>query len=110
MMNINGMARGYMAKNMKPEPFLKQVTSVIERQLREFDDNASVEIRKMHGKFFVMVHYDEESYALMLTEEFISEHQQKSPYSLDRYVWGQLNVLGLKVEGESGYLEVVLKK
>jgi hypothetical protein len=37
-MNINGMARSMLNRQLKEEEFLKYVANVIERQLKEWDE------------------------------------------------------------------------
>ena len=88
-MNSNGFARGLMAKNINEEEFIKHVASVIERQLKEWDEKYEVMVIKgVHYEF--VVNHNDDFYHLQLSQQDIHELQKKSPYALDRKIWQEL--------------------
>ncbi|MFD1851414.1 hypothetical protein [Oceanobacillus bengalensis] len=107
-MNINGMARGYMAKKLGGEDFLLHVGECVERQLKEWNDRYKVNIMKLADYEFVVI-YEEKYYHVQLTKEEIELLQKQSPYALDREIWKELENQGLViVRGVGNYIERVL--
>ncbi|WP_338472459.1 hypothetical protein R4Z10_06870 [Niallia sp. XMNu-256] len=109
-MNINGFARGLMAKNDSEEKFLKHVASLVERQLKEWDEQYEVMVMKLTHYEFVVNHNDH-FYHLQLTIHDIHKLQQKSPYALDRKIWKELEKQGLTIKRDKGnYIAVMFDK
>lgn len=108
-MNINGFARGFLAKNSSGEKFLESVARLVERQLKEWDEKYEVMVMKWVDYEFVVNHNDD-FYHLQLSEQDIHELQMKSPYALDRKIWQDLAKQGLTITlGYGNYLDFVLK-
>jgi ribosomal protein S19E (S16A) len=107
--NSNGFARGLMAKNSNEEEFIKHVASVVERQLKEWDEKYEVMVIKgVHYEF--VVNHNDDFYHLQLSQQDIHELQKRSPYALDRKIWQELEKIGLTIRWDRGnYIEVVLK-
>ena len=102
-MNSNGFARGLMAKNSNEVDFLKHVASVVERQLKEWDEKYEVMVIKgLHYEF--VVNHNDDFYHLQLSDQDIHELQKKSPYALDRKIWRELENQGLKLGGIVGII------
>lgn len=108
-MNTNGFVRGLKAKNINEEEFLKHVATVVERQLKEWDEKYEVMVIKgVHYEF--VVNHNDDFYHLQLSDQDIHEPQKKSPYALDRKIWQELEKIGLTIRWDRGnYIEVVLR-
>ncbi len=107
-MNSSGWIRGYMSKNYSGEAYLIHVGTCIENQLKEWDNNYEVNIKKFADYEFVVkkgVRY----YEMSISEEEVEALKNKGPYALDRKIWSALNERGLPIlQGYGNYIERVL--
>jgi hypothetical protein len=108
-MDINGEIRGYMARNMGREEFIKYVATAIEHQLKEWDGNYEVFLMKLK-KYEFMVSNGEKYYHVIISENELDSLQKSSPFELDRKVWTELQKQGLEViRGVGNYIETILQ-
>ena len=75
-MNTSGIQRGYMAKNMKAEEFIKVVVNALSM---EFEKEVKLEIIN-DNEFRITF----DNYKIKMSKENIEKH--KTPYGLDRYI------------------------
>lgn len=95
-MNTLGFQRGYMAKNMNAEDFVKVIVKALSR---EFQKEVSLDKTK-NNKFIVSLG----EYKTKLSKEFIDEH--KTPYGLDRFILEDFEKQGFKFEiNRSQYIQ-----
>ncbi|GHH99215.1 hypothetical protein [Neobacillus kokaensis] len=107
-MNINGFARGLMARNCTEERFLIHVATCVEQQLQEWDAQFEVMVMKLK-EYEIFVKYGDDDYHLRISEEDVSTLQKTGPYHLDQKIWRELENQGLKIlEGFGNYLDTVL--
>jgi hypothetical protein len=107
-MNINGMARSYMARFQSGEEFFKRVADFIERQLHEWDPNYEVFLMKF-SDYELMVKNGERYYHVFVTEPELTELQKRAPYALDQKIWKELEKQGLPIlKGYGNYLDSIL--
>ena len=107
-MNVNRFARSVMAKSYNSESFLVHVAEVMERQLKEWNEEYEVLVMKLVD-YEVVVKKENRSYELLLAEKTLLSLQQKSSYALDRYLWLELEKQGLQiVRGNGDYIESVM--
>jgi len=85
-MNTSGMQRGYMAKNMKAEEFLKVVLTAL---TREFEKEYKLE--SINDNEFRINLGD---YKININKELIEKY--KTPYGLDKFILGELEKQGFK--------------
>jgi hypothetical protein len=108
-MNMNGMARAYMARNLRIEDFLIHVAKVTERQLKEWDDEYEVILMKI-ANYELIIKKDEKDYLVNLSETGLHRLQKKDPFALDRKIWRELEKQGLPImRGFGNYMDLVLK-
>jgi hypothetical protein len=108
-MNTNGMARGYMAKNMGTENFVKHVLTCIERELSEQDVKTRVIGYILIDSLYIQVQVFSVQYGSVIPLREVNKLQRKSPYSLDRRIWTELFQAGLDISKDSHYIKAVLK-
>ncbi|WP_318502437.1 hypothetical protein [Bacillus sp. T3] len=107
-MNINGVAREYMARFQSGEEFFKQVADQIERQLKEWDPQYEVFLMRF-SYYELVIKNGEQYYNIQLTYSELDSLQKKAPYALDRKIWKDLNALGLPIiKGYGNYIESIL--
>jgi hypothetical protein len=107
-MDINGEIRGYMARNMGREEFIKYVATAIEHQLKEWDGNYEVFLLKLK-KYEFMINNGDKYYHVKISENELDSLQKTSPFGLDRKVWKELEKQGLEViRGSGNYIETIL--
>lgn len=87
-MNTLGFQRGYMAKNMRAEDFIKVVVKAISR---EFQEKVNLDTTK-NNEFIISL----SEFKTILSKEFIDEH--KTPYGLDRFILKDFEKQGFKFE------------
>lgn len=75
-MNSSGVQRGYMARNMKPEEFLKVVLAAIAREFEK-----EVKLEKTNDNEIIITL---DNYKVTISNEIIKKH--KTPYGLDRFI------------------------
>ncbi|PAV27938.1 hypothetical protein CIL05_18875 [Virgibacillus profundi] len=108
MMNSSGWVRGYMSKSYSGEDFLIHVGTTIERQLKEWDEGYEVNIMKFRDYVFVVKKGDR-YYEMKLAEKEVEMLKDKSPYSLDRRIWVELERQVIQfLEGYGNYVGRVL--
>lgn len=106
-MNVSGVIRGYMSKNMDVEQFIIHVATLMEKQLKEWDENYEVYVMKM-ANYELVVKNGEKYYEVSLSEDEIKVLQNKSPFSLDKRLWTELEQQGLNLLwGYGDYLDKV---
>ncbi|KAB7706130.1 hypothetical protein F9802_11095 [Bacillus aerolatus] len=109
-MNTSGMLRGYLAKMMDNESYFYHVVNCIEMQLNDwkkeaillFDWEETAELIPV--SFFI----DNELYSFAIEKEKAAKLQEKSPYSLDRFMWEALVEQGFTLK-ESNYIHVAFQ-
>ncbi|CAM5209305.1 hypothetical protein UACE39S_05017 [Ureibacillus acetophenoni] len=107
-MNINGVARGYLSKNLTGEEFFKKVAEMIRRELEDWQGNYVVE-QKKKTVYELKVINEETVYSVSLPDEELEMLQSKSPYSLDVVLWKELINRGLQIEkGHGNYIPYLL--
>jgi len=108
-MNVSGMIRGYMSKNMDSEAFLLHVANLIEQQLQEWDEAFEVYVMKLKH-YEIVVKNTEDYFHVYLTEENLYKLQHTSAFSLDRYIWEELQRQGIAiVRGTGNYIDHVFR-
>lgn len=109
-MNASGMIRGYMSKGYGAEDFLNHVSTTIQRQLQEWDENYEVKVEKrQNAHFLITVYLDTPIHKVGMTKDEVQTAQEKSPFALDRHIWGELQNQGMLILYSSGnYLSYVL--
>jgi hypothetical protein len=85
-MNMNGMARGYMACNLSVEDFLIHVAKVTEAQLKEWDGEYEVILMKL-ANYELVIKINELNYYVTLSQKELHCLQKKDPFALDRKIW-----------------------
>ena len=95
-MNTLGFQRGYMAKNMKVEEFLKVVIKAISM---EFEKEVRIE---NIGEDQIRIVID--SYEVSVSMKYLEEI--KSPYAIDRYILENLEKEGFSLDrNRSQYIQ-----
>lgn len=84
-MNTTGFIRGYMAKNMSAEDFIKVVVTAISR---EFEEEVKLE-KTNDGKYLIAM----DGYGITMSKKFIDDI--KSPYGVDKYILEDFEKQGL---------------
>ena len=106
-MNISGVIRGYMSKNMSVEEFIVHVATLMEKQLKEWDENYEVYVMKL-ADYEVVVKNNDTYYGVDISEFEIDFLQNKSPFSLDKKLCAELEKQGLNIlRGYGDYLDKV---
>ena len=77
-MNTTGFIRGYMAKNMGAEEFIKVFAEAL---AREFDEEVKV-ISAEENKHNILF----KDYRVSINTNLIDELKAKSPYAADKYL------------------------
>lgn len=108
-MNISGVIRGYITKTMIVEEFIVHVATLMEKQLKEWDENYEVYVMKL-ADYELVIKNNEKYYEVTLCEDEIEYLQNKSPFALDRKLWTELENQGLAIlRGYGDYLDKVFK-
>lgn len=95
-MNTSGVQRGYMAKNMKAEEFIKVVTNAISREFEK-----EIKLEKINENDFRLAL---ENYEVIMTVELINK--LKSPYGLDKFILEAFESQGFKFDrNRSQYIQ-----
>ncbi|MGY0373246.1 hypothetical protein [Clostridium sp. JNZ J1-5] len=87
-MNTSGIQRGYMAKNMKAEEFIKVVVNALSK---EFGKEVKLEIIN-DNEFRITL----DNYKIKMNKELIEKH--KTPYGVDRFILELLKKQGFKFD------------
>ena len=108
-MNSTGFVRGMMSKSTEPEVYLKHVVNTVGRQLDKWDEDYEVSLLQDlldETSYDMVVRLEDKIYQVNLELPLVETLQNKSPYSLDRYIWEGLQGGGLVIEKTHGdYLE-----
>lgn len=95
-MNTSGFLRGYMAKNMNAEDFIKVVVTALSREFEE-----EVKLENINDDGFLITMRD---YMVTMSKEFIDEI--KSPYGIDRFILEEFESQGFKFDkNRSQYIQ-----
>lgn len=106
-MNTSGVFRGYMSKSFNGEKFIELVADTIERQLQEWDSKYEVFLMKL-ANYEIMIKNKETYYHVGISVQELDFLQNKSPFSLDRKIWLELQNQGLQIKkGYGDYIEKV---
>lgn len=106
-MNTSGVFRGYMSKSFSGEKFIQLIAVTIEKQLQDWDPKYEVFLMKLDN-FELMIQNRETYYHVQLSEQELDQLQNKSPFSLERKIWLELQDQGLQILKRLGdYLEKV---
>lgn len=107
-MNVSGFIRGMMAKRFSVEDYLLKVAESIEYQLNEWEKGYELLVLKLADYEIWVKKDDEYIYELSISEGLAKELQNRSPFSLDRELWSQLEAQGLKIKkGYGNYMDVI---
>lgn len=107
-MNINGIARSYMARHQGGEEFIKHVADLMERQLKEWNEDYQVFLMK-YSYYELSIKNNERYYYVQLSEMELEMLKKKDPYALDRKLWKSLEEQGLPIQkGIGNYIDWVL--
>lgn len=87
-MNTSGVQRGYMAKNMKAEEFIKVVTNAISREFEK-----EIKLEKINETDFRIIF---DNYKIKISKDNIEKY--KTPYGLDRYILESLRKQGFRFD------------
>jgi len=95
-MNTSGVNRGYMAKGMKVENFLKVIIDTLGK---EFEKEVKVENIGEDGIRIIM-----DSYEFMTSMKYLE--RIKSPYGIDKFILESLEKEGLSLDrNRSQYIQ-----
>lgn len=96
ILNTSGIQRGYMAKNMKAEEFIKVVVKALSM---EFEKQVKLEIIN-ENNFKITL----EGYTVTMTKELINKI--KSPYGIDNFILKAFEGQGFKFDrNRSQYIQ-----
>lgn len=95
-MNTTGFIRGYMAKNMNAEDFIKVVVTALSREFEE-----EVKLKNISDNVFLVTMKD---YKITMSTELINK--LKSPYEIDRFILEEFESQGFKFDkNRSQYIQ-----
>jgi hypothetical protein len=107
-MNINGMARSFMARYKYVEDFLLYVANIIEEQLQEWDKNYEVIVMKLQN-YEIVVKNHHHDYQIQLSTKEIETLKKQGPYQLDRKIWSGFVNQELPIKkGYGNYIKMFL--
>lgn len=86
-MNTTGFLRGYMAKNMKADQFIKVAAEAISREFKE-----NVEVTTESPEKYEIIF---KGYKAEISSALIEELKEKSPYAVDKYLLEEFRKQGL---------------
>lgn len=94
---------------MDAEQFIIHVATCIERELKQWDPTYRVMLLKLQNYELFVDREEEETYQLTISEDEVIRLQNRSPYSLDKNIWEDLQKQGLQIMRCYGnYLDYVL--
>lgn len=95
-MNTSGIQRGYMAKNMKAEEFIKVVINALSREFGK-----EVKLKTINENEFEI---SLDNYKIKMSKELIEKH--KTPYGIDRLILESLRKQGFRFDvNRSQYIQ-----
>ncbi len=89
-MNTSGFIRGYMAKNMDVEEFIKRVIGALNREFEELDNGILLEIK--NDEFLIEM----EKHQISISKDL--EEEVKSSYGLDKYILDEFQKQGFELD------------
>lgn len=92
--NTTGFIRGYMAKNMKTERYLKVVIEAVEKEF-QWEVTCEQESKDNDINYILTI---EKAYIVKLNVDTLRKLQEKSPYSLDKYIYEKLMEQGVDID------------
>lgn len=96
ILNTSGVQRGYMAKNMKAEEFIKVVANALSMEFEK-----KVEVEAINENDFKITL---DNYEVTMNRELINK--LKSPYGVDKYILEAFESQGLKFDrSKSQYIQ-----
>lgn len=108
-MDVSGMIRGYMSKNMDSEAFLLHVANVIENQLQEWDEAFELYVMKLKD-YEIVVKHQESYFHVYLSEKDLHTLQHTSAFALDRNIWVELQSQGIEIiRGKGNYIDYMFQ-
>lgn len=108
MMNVTGFTRGLMAKNYNEEEFYKHVASLVESQLKEWNEKYEVKVMTKGSIYKLFVQHHNLFYHLVLSKNDVQFFQENGPFALDRKMWQKLAEQGLPIiRGTGNYLDIL---
>ena len=97
-MNTSGFIRGYMAKNMEVEEFIKRVIEALNREFEELDNGILLEIK--NDEFLIEM----EKHQISISKDL--EEEVKSSYGLDKYILDEFQKQGFELDkNRSQYIQ-----
>jgi hypothetical protein len=89
-MNSTGFIRGYMAKNMSAEEFIKVSAKALEREFEEEVIAITAEDNEYNISF--------KDYRVSINTDLINELKSKSPYGVDKYLLQEFRKQGFSFD------------
>jgi hypothetical protein len=89
------MTFGYFSKVVTPEKFFETVAGTLSRKMKDYFYEVDAGQSFFNRSFFIIVQGGRESYKLNLTKEKSAELQDKAPFALENFLWGELEKQGL---------------
>jgi hypothetical protein len=94
-MNTTGYIRGYMAKNMNAEDFIKVVVKALSREFEE-----EVQLKNINDGFIIRM----KDYKIIISKELIDK--LKSSYKIDRFILEEFENQGFNLDrNRSQYIQ-----
>lgn len=106
-MNTNTFFRTTKANTFTVRKFFKHVASDMEAQLREWDENFSVEVETWRT-YTLSVTNGAQKFRVALSKNEVELLQHAHPYALDEKLWTLLEKQGLEVQDISEYMYIIL--
>jgi hypothetical protein len=101
IMNSSGFIRGYMAKNMNADLFIRVVAEALAREFEEKVNTVSIK----QGEYEILF----KDYRVTIHEDLINKLKAKSPYGVDKYLLRQFADQGFNFdERKSQYIRYCL--
>lgn len=109
-MNTSGMLRGYLSKMMDNESYFYHVVNCMEVQLNDWEKEAILLFDWNEHKDTVYASFiiEDHLYTFSIEKETAAKLQEKSPYSIDRYMWEALVKQGFKLK-KSNYIHMAFR-
>ncbi|HWL11521.1 MAG TPA: hypothetical protein VNQ57_00925 [Ureibacillus sp.] len=107
-MEINGVARGYLSRNLRSDQFFEIVADLIRKELNDWKGSFDVAVSK--GSYFeITIKRAGTRYIAGISKDELETLQYQSPYAVDEYIWRHLDQQGFPIErGHGNYIPYVL--
>lgn len=89
------LAFGYLSKAADAECFFEVTSGILRRKLESSSYRVDSGQSFFTEHFYITVENTDEKYRLILTKEKSAELQEKSPYSLESFLWREFEKQGL---------------